>query len=167
MQAPPSHGRGIIIREARRDDMPGIYHVRTSVTENLLTGEQLAARGITNESVAASFEKDSKGWVAVDRDLVVGFSIADRATASIFALFVLPAYERRGLGGRLLALAMDWLWHNGLTRVWLTTDAETRALRFYLARGFMITAAPEHEDLRLECSRPDFCRHDQQRADSG
>src|SRR5689334_16889129 len=98
MQASSAGSPDILIREARRDDMPGISHVRTSVTENLLTVEQLAARGITNESVAASFEKDSKGWVAVDRDRIVAFSIADRATGSIFALFVLPDYAGRGLG---------------------------------------------------------------------
>jgi GNAT superfamily N-acetyltransferase len=154
-----------MIREAGRDDMPGISHVRTSVTENLLTPEQLAARGITNETVAASFEKDSKGFVALDRDRIVAFSIADRASSSIFALFVLPEYEGRGLGNRLLELAMEWLWRNGATTVWLTTGASTRAVRFYLARGFVITGASEHDDLRLECSKPDLRRRQQQRTE--
>jgi GNAT superfamily N-acetyltransferase len=100
---------GIVIREARGSDLPGISRVRTSVAENLLTREQLDERGITEASIAASFLADSKGWVALSADEVVAFSIADRASRSIFALFVMPQFERRGLGSRLLDLALDWL----------------------------------------------------------
>ena len=107
--------------------MPGISRVRTSVVENLLTREQLDQRGITEASVAASFLADSKGWVAERRDEIVAFSIADRASRSIFALFVLPQFEGRGLGSRLLDLALDWLWANGADLVWLTTGPDTRA----------------------------------------
>ena len=84
----------IVLREARRADMPGISRVRTSVVENLLTREQLDARGITEASVAASSSANSKGWVALSGDEIVAFSIADRASRSVFALFVLPQYER-------------------------------------------------------------------------
>jgi GNAT superfamily N-acetyltransferase len=143
----------IAIREASRADMPGIAHVRTSVTENLLTREQLDARGITNESVAASFEQDSKGWVAVEDGRVVAFSIADRASRSIFALFVLPEYEARGLGSRLLDLAVDWLWQNGAGRIWLTTGPGTRAAGFYARCGWRQTAVDAKGELRFEYER--------------
>ena len=111
----------IVFREATGTDLPGISHVRTSVVENALTVAQLEERGITNESVAASFLTDSKGWVAVQGEEIVAFSIADRATQSIFALFVLPAYEGRRIGSVLLDSALRWLWDNGAERVWLTT----------------------------------------------
>jgi GNAT superfamily N-acetyltransferase len=94
-------GGAIIFREATGADMPGITRVRTSVVENALTIAQLEERGITEASVAASFLADSKGWVAVQADEIVAFSIADRATWSIFALFVFPGYEGHGIGGRL------------------------------------------------------------------
>ena len=45
---------GIYLREAEPADLPGIFYVRTSVRENLLTRTELDARGITDESVAAS-----------------------------------------------------------------------------------------------------------------
>ena len=69
-----------IIREATGADMPGIARVRTSVRENLLTTEQLARRGITNASVAASLLENRKGWLAERRGEVVAFSMADRGT---------------------------------------------------------------------------------------
>jgi hypothetical protein len=56
---------GIAFREATAADMPGISIVRLAVTENAMTRAQLDARGITEESVAASFLADSKGWVAI------------------------------------------------------------------------------------------------------
>ncbi len=143
----------IVVREALGADMPGISRVRTSVVENLLTREQLDARGITEASVAASFLADSKGWVAECAGEIVAFTIADRESRSIFALFVLPQWERRGLGGRLLDLALDWLWANGADLVWLTTGPDTRAARFYERRGWVATGTGPTGDRRYELRR--------------
>ena len=139
-----------VIRVATAADMPGIARVRTSVRENHLSLEQLRARGITNESVAASFLADSRGWVAERNGEIIAFTIADRAERSIFALFVLPGYEGRGLGGRLLTLALQWLRENGVRDVWLTTGPDTKAARFYERRGWIAVAPTETEDIRYE-----------------
>jgi GNAT superfamily N-acetyltransferase len=144
----------IFFREATSADVPGISRVRTSVVENALTIEQLEERGITNASVAASFLTDSKGWVALQGEEIVAFSIADRATQSIFALFVLPAYEGRGIGSALLDSALHWLWNSGAERVWLTTGPGTKAVRFYEKRGWTCTGQGPRGDLRYECERP-------------
>ena len=146
----------IIIREATAADMPGISQVRHSVVENLLTREQLAQRGITSESVAASFLADSKGWVAEEAGGIVAFSIADRATRGIFALFVLPSHEGRGLGTGLLSTAVQWLWDNGATHIWLTTGPGTRAVHFYERRGWLRIGDAEHGDIRFELSRDKY-----------
>jgi len=143
----------IIFREATAADLAGIAHVRASVTENALTLEQLAARGVTNESIAASFLLHSKGWVAVRDNRIVGFSIGDRASGSIFALFVLPGNEGRGIGARLFDLAVNWLWQNGAQRLWLTTDPQSKAARFYERRGWVATGRSETGDMRYELGR--------------
>jgi GNAT superfamily N-acetyltransferase len=139
-----------IFREATAADLPGISRVRTSVRENLATVEQLRARGINSESVAASFLADSKGWVAEHDGEIVAFSIADRASRSIFALFVLPDWEGQGLGSRLHDLALRWLAENGATAVWLTTGPGTRAAAFYERRGWVRTGPAERGDVRYE-----------------
>lgn len=146
-------GDEIVFREATAADMPAISDVRQSVIENPLTIEQLAARGITNESVAASFLEDSKGWVAEADGRIVGFSIADRAERTIFALFVRPEHEKRGIGGQLLDLAVHWLWDNGARDLWLTTAAGTKAARFYERRGWRVAGDGEHGDVRYELNR--------------
>lgn len=141
-----------LFREATAADMPAIARVRTSVRENHLSVEQLRARGITNESVAASFLADSKGWAAEREGEIVAFSIADRASRSIFALFVLPAYEGQGLGSRLLEIAQQWLHENAVHDVWLTTGPDTRAARFYERRGWTAVGPDAHGDVRYELS---------------
>lgn len=143
----------IVIREATAADMPGISRVRLSVVENATTAERLAQRGITNDSVAASFLVDAKGWVAAEAGEIVAFSIADRAAQSIFALFVLPSHEGRGLGSQLLSTAVQWLWDNGATRIWLATGPDTRAANFYKKRGWLHTGPADHGDIRFELPR--------------
>ena len=139
-----------MVREAIAEDLPAISRVRTSVRENHLGIEQLRERGITNESVAASFLADSKGWVALRGRDIVAFAIADRAERSIFALFVLPDYEGHGLGSRLLDLALQWLRQNGTTRVWLTTGPGIKAAAFYERRGWNTVGSGTHGDVRYE-----------------
>jgi len=140
----------LIFREATAADMPGISIVRQSVIENPLTIEQLAARGITNESIVAAFQVDLKGWVAFDDGRIVGFSMADRETRSLWALFIMPTHEARGIGGRLYDLAIDWLRENGAQHLWLTTSAGTKAAAFYERRGWRVAGDGEYGDVRYE-----------------
>jgi GNAT superfamily N-acetyltransferase len=139
-------------------DIPDILYVRTAVVENALTLEQLHQRGITHTSIAASFGENARGWVAVHEDEIVGFSIADLKAGCLFALFVLPAYERRGIGGQLLTLALDWLWQNGAARAWLHTAPRTKAAPFYQRRGWRPAGTHPTGDVRLEHGRPARCR---------
>ena len=138
------------IRQATARDLPGITQVRTSVRENHLSVEQLAARGITEASVAASFLADSKGWVAEHEGAIVAFSIADRATGSIFALFVLPDHAGAGLGRSLLTLAVAWLRENGIGTIWLTTGRGTSAADFYRHMGWTETTPTADGQHRFE-----------------
>ena len=138
------------IRDMRVDDMPGVFRVRTSVTENFLSMGELKAIGITPAGVAASLSTNARGWVAEDDGLVVAFVSADSASRSIFALFVLPEYEARGLGSRLLRRAERWLQSQGTGVMWLTTAGDTRAVGFYRRRGWVIAGTERDGSLRLE-----------------
>ncbi|WP_245275466.1 GNAT family N-acetyltransferase [Rhizobium leguminosarum] len=58
---------------------------------------------------------------------VVGFSAADPRNGNIWALFIAPGFERKGIGSILLAEACARLKSAGIERAWLTTDPNTRA----------------------------------------
>jgi GNAT superfamily N-acetyltransferase len=79
--------------------------------------------------------------------------MADRWNGSIFALFVLPGYEGKGLGTRLLDAAVEWLWQSGIERIWLTTARDTRAARFYPLRGWVCVAELPNGELYFELAR--------------
>lgn len=60
----------------------------------------------------------------------------------IVALYLLPAYQRRGIGTLLLRAALDRLRERGFEKVYLwVAEKNTSARRFYEAQGF--TPAPE------------------------
>lgn len=77
-----------------------------------------------------------RGWVAEVDGEVVGFAIADRARANVWALFVDPDREGRGLGRALHDQMMNWLFSTGIEQAWLGTEPGTRAERFYLSSGW-------------------------------
>ena len=93
-------------------------------------------RRVTDEAYAAYLSESGKGWVCEVGGEVVGFSVASLADASIWALFVKPGHEGRGIGRRLLGLATDWLFGMGATTVTLSTEAGTRADRLYAEQGW-------------------------------
>lgn len=131
-----------MIRSGRAADLSAITHVRTSVVENHLSVAQMAALGITPQSVIADMEAGTLGcWVWDEEGQVTGFSMADRRDGSIFALFVLPGHEGRGIGSRLLAACEAWLKSHGHSAVRLSTGRNTIAHGFYQRRGWQIAEA--------------------------
>jgi len=82
--------------------------------------------------------QSTKGWLCDEADQVVAFSMANCATGEFLVIAVLPEYEGRGIGGRLIPLAEEWLAASGCKRAWLSTDLDTtlRAHGFYRKRGW-------------------------------
>jgi GNAT superfamily N-acetyltransferase len=147
-----------MIREGLPQDMEAITHVRTSVLENHLSIEGMAAIGITREGIIADMKAGHYGcWVAEEHGTIVAFSMADRRDGSIFALFTLPGKEGRGYGTQLLAEAERWLSAQGIADAWLSTGRGTVAEKFYARHGWIATDAttkdPEDVVFRKRLSR--------------
>ena len=100
-----------------------------------MTMAALAANGVTPEAVAGMLATTAAGWIAGAAE---GFAIADAEDGSLFALFVHPDHEGRGLGRALLRLAESWLASQGWREAWLFTGADRRlrAQGFYRAHGW-------------------------------
>ena len=124
------------IRKAIAADIPALFEIRTAVTENAMTEAELAASGITPERSAELLRTEGRCWVAEAGKRIVGFCIANVKSRSIWALFILPPYEGRGIGRRLTETAVDWLWQNGAEEIWLETETNTRAEGFYEHLGW-------------------------------
>ena len=95
------------IRQATIADVVALERVRGMVRENRLSTP------IPRERLVAAVADRGRGWVADDGREVVGFGFADDLDASIWALFLLPEWEGKGLGRVLLDHAVRWLHGRG------------------------------------------------------
>ena len=142
----------IEIRLATSNDVDGIFHVRTSVLENALNIDELAEIGITPAAITEMIASSPCAWVAIENDAVIGFSMVDFEEASLFAAFVLPAHEGRGVGKMLIQPAEQALFTQHES-IWLETGKSTRAAGFYRAMGWANEQDVGGGDIRLEKRR--------------
>ena len=139
---------GSLLRRAERADIGAMHRVRMAVRENRLTRSVIEAA-----DYVAQFETSGRGWVVVEDDEVIGFAVGNRDDGNIWALFVDPRHEGRGHGRRLHDAMVGWLFAQGLTRLWLSTEPGTRAQRFYEAAGWRMRRTLPSGELHYELER--------------
>ena len=130
------------IRRARPDERERITEIRFAVLENRLSDPSLVT-----DADYAWFEEHPGIWVWEESGHILGFSAGDTRDGTIWALFVDPACERRGIGRALLAAACETLRCAGHRTAMLTTDSGTRAERFYRAAGWKIVGTSTRGEL--------------------
>lgn len=118
-----------IIRLATPRDVPAMHAIRLDVHENRLSSPARVTEQDYYQYIAAS-----SAWVAEMDGRVVGFAAANKD--SIWALFVSPSTEKRGIGRLLHTRLIVWAKTLGLDRLTLTTAAGTRAEGFYRRLGW-------------------------------
>ena len=149
MEVPELLATSMRIRVATEADIPEMGRVRMSVRENRLASLSSLQAGETERMLGG----DGCGWVGEVDGRIVGFAIADLSGANVYALFVEPDFERRGIGRMLHDNMMDWFFSNRVTSVWLSTDPETRAETFYRKAGWIAIGEEANGEIRFEMSR--------------
>lgn len=139
-----------LIRQAVASDVAGMHRVRMSVMENRLVSRQLS-----EQDYLVEIEVTGRGWVIESEGNILAFAVGNAANGSIWALFVEPGHEGKGYGRRLHETMVDWLWEQGLDRLWLTTDSGTRASRFYENAGWRRMGENTAGELRYELRKPE------------
>jgi Acetyltransferases len=122
----------MIYREARKEDIPQMQWVRNAVKENTLSDPALVSDADCEEFIS----NRGKGWVCLVDENIVAFAIADLKENNIWALFVQPGYDRRGIGKTLHRFMLDWYFTQTSEPVWLGTAPHTRAEAFYRKAGW-------------------------------
>jgi ribosomal protein S18 acetylase RimI-like enzyme len=108
--------------------------------------------GITEGVVGDMIEKSLCAWVATENNKIIGFSMILPDEGCLFAAFVLPEYEGKGIGRRLVRLAEQELFqHHEIA--WLETDKNSRAAKFYMQLGWGNETDLNGTDIKLEKSR--------------
>lgn len=121
-----------MIREAKITDIQQIQKVRNSVKENTLSDPNL----VTDKDCEEFMFERGKGWVCEINGTIVGFSILDLTENNVWALFVDPQFDKRGIGRMLHNVMLDWYFCKTAEPLWLGTAPGTRAETFYRKSGW-------------------------------
>jgi GNAT superfamily N-acetyltransferase len=120
------------IREASIQDYEQLHHIRMSVKENVLNTPGL----VTYNDYEQMLSRRGKGWLYADENEIAGFAIVDLVDRNVWALFLLPEKEGQGIGRALHDKMLDWYFNQTNDELWLSTDPDTRAHKFYLHKGW-------------------------------
>jgi GNAT superfamily N-acetyltransferase len=123
------------------EDLTEVIDVRASTLENPFSRAALRELGITEESTAELLRTTHRGWLCEEEGGIIGFAMGDGKTGELWVIAVLPEFEGRGVGSRLINSVEEWLWSLGWQELWLWTgsDQKTRAYNFYLKHGWIVS----------------------------
>ena len=122
----------MVIREALVADIEQMQVIRNAVKENRLSNPNI----IQSKEYEEMILQKGKGWVCEINKIIVGFAFVDLQQHNIWALFVDPEFERRGVGKALHDTMLNWYFVQTREVVWLSTAAGTRAEVFYRKAGW-------------------------------
>jgi GNAT superfamily N-acetyltransferase len=149
----PSDGpRTPSARPAQPGDVAGMQSVRGAVRENRLVSTVIAEDDYLAHMREPSGDR-ACSWVVEVKGEVVAFAAVDAREGNVWALFVHPEHEGRGMGRELHDVMIAWAWSRGAARLWLTTAPRTRAQKFYERAGWSLVGEKGNE-LLYELHRP-------------
>jgi GNAT superfamily N-acetyltransferase len=138
----------MIFRQAVSGDIPQIQVVRNAVKENMLSDPAL----VPDSDCEVYINQRGRGWVCEISGTIVGFSIIDLVDHNVWALFVHPDFDKKGIGRKLHDEMMEWYFTNTQETVWLGTAPGTRAESFYRQAGWREAGLHGKGEIKFEMS---------------
>jgi GNAT superfamily N-acetyltransferase len=122
-----------------------LVRIRAAVRENVLSDPAKVP-----EEAYHGFIDHAGIWVWEEAARILGFAAVDPADGTVWALFVDPEAEGRGIGRTLLDRALDDLRAADWVRARLTTQPGSRAERIYRLDGWVVVGTAGNGDLVME-----------------
>lgn len=135
-------GLSLSYRAAVPEDALACVALRGKTRQNAFSVAQLLAIGVTVDSWRAGIADGSfPGHVCLGDGELVGYCFGDRPSGEIVVLALLPAFEDRGIGKRLLSTMVVDFRALGFKRLFLgcSPDPQTRSHGFYRHLGWTST----------------------------
>ena len=140
------------LREATIDDIPALHAVRMAARENILRNPSLA----TPEDYTRYLTTDGKGWLFEEGGEVKGFAIVNTRAHEVWALFVHPDAEGRGIGRKLHDPLLEWYFEYFEDTLRIGAAPGTRAEKFYLKKGWKNQGIRMNGEIRFTMSVTDY-----------
>ena len=137
----------ISIRKATGDDIAAISSVQKTTWLATYPNESI---GITRADIEEKFIQNNvvwdfsdvrfSTWVAEANGNIVGYCVAQKEQTQnrLKALYVLPLYQKRGIGKKLMTETLSWL-REGKIICLNVASYNKKAIRFYGSFGFIPT----------------------------
>ena len=135
-----------MIRVATMNDYPQLHRIRIAVKENRLSDPSR----ITRQDYESFLSQKGRGWVHTIHSIITGFVIIDLEDHNIWALFVDPVYEGRGIGRQLHDTMLNWYFGEYQATLWLSTSPGTKAEAFYRRAGWVNKGLQTSGEVRFE-----------------
>ena len=148
----------MVIRQARTSDIKNMQLIRNAVKENVLSDPAL----VPDVDVENYISHRGKGWVCMNEGEMAGFCIADLIDNNIWALFVLPGMEGKGIGKKLQTIMLDWYFNHNRFTVWLSTQKDSRAEQFYRQSGWKDAGPYGKNEIKFTMDKDDWQKISQQ-----
>jgi len=142
-------------RSATINDIQELHSIRIAVKENILPDPLL----ITPTDYETFLTVRGEGWVCEIDNTLVGFAIIDLKEKNIWALFVHPDHERKGVGKQLQEIMLTWYFEQFDEPLWLGTSPYTRAESFYRKSGWKEVGKRKNGEIRFEMSKATWANH--------
>ena len=142
----------MIFREATNNDIPQLHSIRISANENKLSNPSL----ITPEEYTDFLTVRGKGWLCEVDNTIAGFAIIDFKEHNIWALFIRPEFEGRGIGKKLQQIMLDHYFQTNTQKLWLGTAPATKAENFYTKTGWKNMGIRKNGEILFELSFEDW-----------
>lgn len=143
------------VRTALPADIPQLHRIRMNVRENVLRNPALVTKKDYEEFLTIS----GKGWLYETENEIAGFAILDTKQQNVWALFVDPLFEKKGIGRALQDTMLHWFFENNSGPLWLSTAPGTRAETFYRKSGWRFTGMTKSGECRFEMSAEEWQRN--------
>ena len=142
----------MVFREATVHDIDKMHQLRLSVKENVLITHTL----VTREHYIRYLTTDGKGWVCEINSEIAGLAIVDLKGNNVWGLFVGPEFEKSGIGKQLQNLMLDWYFTQTEKTIWLSTERNSRAEKFYSLTGWKNAGILQNGEVKFEMTFSDW-----------
>jgi GNAT superfamily N-acetyltransferase len=120
-----------MIREMLPSDVPAAHKIRLRVRENQLSDPSV----VTEQDYHDFMARDTMSWVHELDSVITGFVMVDVEKRNLWALFVAPEHEGKGIGRALHETMVAWYFRRADV-LRLSTEPNSRADAFYRMAGY-------------------------------